>query len=687
MTTRDPTLRQEIREFLVGYHFFDDPNGRKALLLSANLDVILPKIELTGTPQEFVTLLVNRLDEYGALSDGTPSLVQLLQHISTQVGTDKHVIITGFCDRLQAESQAAQRPDATSTPTTKVPQVFLCYAREDAALAKRLYADLKAAGLSPWMDTEDLLPGQKWKHLINEALKRSSYVLILLSTRALSKQGFIQNEMRKALDVVESLPPDAIFVIPVRLDKCIPTDERLQELHWVDLFPSYDAGLRRILCVFPQVKQDNPKKSSKPQISQEETIPKQSEEGRPEKKQIAPKPLSQQLAMQKLSSHEISSATVIRLRSQPAVLEKEVMQELGLMVDDKAYSFRAWRPVEYIQNMYEDQGEVVIDHITRLMWQKSGSPNYMNYQETQAYITQLNVHAFADHNDWRLPTIPELISLLETKEQSNDLYVNPLFDSIQKWCWSADKSSSGVALRVDFNHGNVSWDDILDDSYVRAVRSSNPAIEIQLSKTALSLLEKIQNNTHSPLKGISLVTERSGGWFVPYIFYWLSNEEISKNKRERFDSDRDWSKIQDAIQELIDSRYLSSYSKEGSNRTIEKILLVETKNTYIEQRAQVLLEEIKAEEILPDSPPYKDGKGITIVLDEYNAAVGRYVCYFHDPYKCNILKDPNIANPPYEPIIEVRLAAEKLAADGFLKRNDKLGLKYPMERYEYIAKE
>jgi hypothetical protein len=33
-------------------------------------------------------------------------------------------------------------------------QVFICYAREDMATAKRLYQDLQRAGITPWMDTE-----------------------------------------------------------------------------------------------------------------------------------------------------------------------------------------------------------------------------------------------------------------------------------------------------------------------------------------------------------------------------------------------------------------------------------------------------------------------------------------------------------------------------------------------------
>ena len=41
-------------------------------------------------------------------------------------------------------------------------KVFLCHAKEDAETVHALHRRLKEAGLRPWMDKEDLLPGQDW---------------------------------------------------------------------------------------------------------------------------------------------------------------------------------------------------------------------------------------------------------------------------------------------------------------------------------------------------------------------------------------------------------------------------------------------------------------------------------------------------------------------------------------------
>lgn len=129
------------------------------------------------------------------------------------------------------------------------------------------------------------------------------------------------------------------------------------------------------------------------------------------------------------------------------------------------------RPLEYIKNEYEDKGEVILDHATGLMWQKSGSEDYLTYKAAQEYVDKPNRKKFAGYGDWRLPTIPELMSLLEPKEQSNGLYINPLFNRNQLWCWSCDKRSSSAAWSVDFGDGYVDWHYVYNEGYVRVVRA------------------------------------------------------------------------------------------------------------------------------------------------------------------------------------------------------------------------
>jgi hypothetical protein len=120
----------------------------------------------------------------------------------------------------------------------------------------------------------------------------------------------------------------------------------------------------------------------------------------------------------------------------------------------------------------EVQGDkVIIDTVTHLMWQHSGSPDTMKWQQARDnFIMNLNKTSYAGYSDWRLPTIAELAMLLERTPKHGDLYIDQLFDIRQRWCWSVDRGRGYMAWRVKFHTGTAAELSIDGDSYVRAVR-------------------------------------------------------------------------------------------------------------------------------------------------------------------------------------------------------------------------
>ncbi|MCP4284259.1 MAG: DUF1566 domain-containing protein [Gammaproteobacteria bacterium] len=170
--------------------------------------------------------------------------------------------------------------------------------------------------------------------------------------------------------------------------------------------------------------------------------------------------------------HEPQATSRIHLRSKKMTTTDAPALSLNLYEKDSW-----WYPKRYVDNDFKDRGEVVVDHATGLMWQKSGSKAGLTYEEARQYVEELNHENFAGYDDWRLPTIPELMSLLESKEQSNELYIDPIFDVTQIWVWSADErpvkgeGSSGSAWLVYFNLGGVGWLILNGVNYVRVVRS------------------------------------------------------------------------------------------------------------------------------------------------------------------------------------------------------------------------
>jgi hypothetical protein len=126
-------------------------------------------------------------------------------------------------------------------------RVFISYASQDRAAVLRLYDNLANAGLDPWLDKKDLLPGQTWNLEIRKAVKNSKYFIALFSSTSVQKRGYIQKEFKLALDVLDEFPPGEIFAIPARLDDCEIPYERFNEIERVDLFPDWDEGVKRLL--------------------------------------------------------------------------------------------------------------------------------------------------------------------------------------------------------------------------------------------------------------------------------------------------------------------------------------------------------------------------------------------------------------------------------------------------------
>src|SRR6476660_3809331 len=126
-------------------------------------------------------------------------------------------------------------------------RVFISYARQDTEAANRLYNDLKLSGLEPWLDTESLLGGENWRISIKEAIRNSRYFVALLSSNSVEKIGYVQRELKEALEVLLEFPQSKRFIIPVRLDETRVDDEKLREIHIVDLFPDWKEGIRKIL--------------------------------------------------------------------------------------------------------------------------------------------------------------------------------------------------------------------------------------------------------------------------------------------------------------------------------------------------------------------------------------------------------------------------------------------------------
>ncbi len=116
-------------------------------------------------------------------------------------------------------------------------RVFLCHSSHDKPVVRELYRRLLAKDwIIPWLDEENLLPGQDWGIEIEKAIEIADVVIVCLSTDSVGKEGYIQRELKFALDIALEKPEGTIFIIPLRLDDCqIP--RRLHSWQYLDYFP------------------------------------------------------------------------------------------------------------------------------------------------------------------------------------------------------------------------------------------------------------------------------------------------------------------------------------------------------------------------------------------------------------------------------------------------------------------
>jgi len=141
----------------------------------------------------------------------------------------------------------------------------------------------------------------------------------------------------------------------------------------------------------------------------------------------------------------------------------------------KRWGFYGHSTIKHDYNLKTVGGDkVVVDNATGLMWHQSGFAEYIDWDEAKKWVRSLNSRGYAGHHDWRLPTVDEAASLLESNKR-NDLYIDPVFSKKQEWIWTGDKfedeDGSEAAWRVFFDNGIVTWDLIFYYSHVRPVRS------------------------------------------------------------------------------------------------------------------------------------------------------------------------------------------------------------------------
>lgn len=129
------------------------------------------------------------------------------------------------------------------------------------------------------------------------------------------------------------------------------------------------------------------------------------------------------------------------------------------------------QPEVFVENIFKKINDMtIIDQGTELIWQQSGSRYPLTWQQAQNYIQILSESKFGGYQNWRLPTINEMLSLLSPLSDDN-FCMEPVFSTDQKWLWSGDTRSKKSAWSMDVQMGFVTCSDYFDYNYVKGVCS------------------------------------------------------------------------------------------------------------------------------------------------------------------------------------------------------------------------
>jgi len=119
--------------------------------------------------------------------------------------------------------------------------------------------------------------------------------------------------------------------------------------------------------------------------------------------------------------------------------------------------------------LVEKEDGTIFDTNTNLLWQQSPSDKRFTWKEANKYCESLTL---AGYNDWRLPTVEELESLINNKYKPT---TDPILKCKLSYYWSSSTHvlGPGYAWIVHFYDGFVFHDSKGYAFSVRAVRGKH----------------------------------------------------------------------------------------------------------------------------------------------------------------------------------------------------------------------
>ena len=136
--------------------------------------------------------------------------------------------------------------------------VFLSYAREDTAAARRIADALRAFGVEVWLDQSELRGGDTWDATIRQRIKECALFLAVISANTQRRrEGYFRREWNLAVERTLDMAHGTPFLVPVVVDDTPESKalvpEQFMRVQWSRLpqgvpDPQFVGQLKRLLA-------------------------------------------------------------------------------------------------------------------------------------------------------------------------------------------------------------------------------------------------------------------------------------------------------------------------------------------------------------------------------------------------------------------------------------------------------
>jgi TolB-like protein/tetratricopeptide (TPR) repeat protein len=135
--------------------------------------------------------------------------------------------------------------------------IFLSYASQDAAVAGRIGAALREAGLEVWFDQSELRGGDAWDQLIRRRIRECALFVPVISAHTQTRlEGYFRLEWKLAVERTHLMADGKAFLVPVVIDaideRQAQVPESFRAVQWTYLpggivTPAFTARVAQLL--------------------------------------------------------------------------------------------------------------------------------------------------------------------------------------------------------------------------------------------------------------------------------------------------------------------------------------------------------------------------------------------------------------------------------------------------------